>query len=258
MLTLERGHAGHVLQGYLGDTGLGVGVVTTFLPEMAAKLQQLQAAAAAEGIQTRIADFGGVRDQAMTNLLLQYRQQDYPAYVAQLAKTAPNQTPLPIDQWRPIAPWGQSFHDYGAAVDLDPYSWPAALGPLSAARGRLAQLAAQVGLRQPLPASDAHHFELPYSLAAVQNLWLLGQAQQLPDVTSVSLPSEVAAGNIPAASAIPTTDLQQLLQPVPNAVIPDVGITPPGSAGPSWPLWAAAGIIVLGGTFLVLRGIRGD
>ena len=47
----------------------------------------------------------------------------------------------------PVAPPGQSMHNYGMAVDVANY-------------GALASVAAQVGLCQPLPSNDAWHFSL--------------------------------------------------------------------------------------------------
>ncbi len=220
----------------LGDTAsAGVGVVATFLPELAFKWAALQAAAAGQGIQLRIADFGGFRDLAMTQQILAYRDADYAAYVKQLAISAPTRTPLPIEVWRPIAPYGSSFHDFGAAVDAYPIAWPASVGNRSDALAIVQQLAPSVGLSNPMPATDPAHFQLPYSLATVQSQWLLAAANQSsqPDATLVSLPSEISSGNIPAPVAIGSgLDLQQLLTP-PQLTAPDISSVPPGS-GSSW------------------------
>jgi hypothetical protein len=47
----------------------------------------------------------------------------------------------------PVAPPGQSMHNYGMAIDVGNY-------------GALAAVAARVGLCQPLPSNDAVHFSL--------------------------------------------------------------------------------------------------
>ena len=84
------------------------------LPETVAAWNALESAAMAQGIAFTLNDFGGVRTPADTALILQYRETDYAAALA--ADTIPADTT--ISQFRPIAPYGQSYHDYGAAFDV--------------------------------------------------------------------------------------------------------------------------------------------
>lgn len=247
---------------YLGDSatdagsGAAVHVDTAdWLPEMAAKWAALQAAVAPYGITLQVASFGGFRTAADTALILGYRQAEYPGYVAQLARSAPGQAPLPITSWRPIAPYGTSYHDFGGAVDAQPIVWPSSM-TLANARAVVQQVAPAVGLRVPLPTTDPQHLELPYPLATVQTMYALqlANASSQPDVSAVSLPSEVAAGNIPGVSLIPGQDLQQLLTPI-TAPPPDVGL-PPGPGNPvSTAVVVAVGVGVLGVVFFLGRSM---
>ena len=141
------------------------------LPELLTAWDALTAAAAAQGITFRIADFGGLRTQADTTLIETYRQNDYNAAVASGA-IAPDTT---LQQFRPIAPWGHSFHNYGAAFDIDPVSDP---GSYDQAVQTLGSLAPSCGLKWGGNFSnpDLPHFELDVSLAAAEQMWANWQA----------------------------------------------------------------------------------
>lgn len=92
------------------------------LPELTKAMAELGAYAAAEGIEFTTADFGGVRTEADTVKILKYREDEYALY---LKKLPAGTTPMAINEWRKIAPFGRSMHNWGAARDLKPTKWPA-------------------------------------------------------------------------------------------------------------------------------------
>lgn len=118
------------------------------------------------GVDYRVADFGAVRTEADTNQILQYRTNDYNAAVR--AGEIPANTPLQV--FRRIAPYGSSFHNYGAAfdvliIDQGPYaSKDAALHALKAA-------ASSFGLSSDVP-NDPPHFELNTSINNARAAWI--------------------------------------------------------------------------------------
>lgn len=135
--------------------------------------RKLAALAAARGwAYTVNAEEGGgfVRTQADTARYMGYRAAEYAQYVAALKKSKPGAVPLSIYAWRPIAAFGSSYHNYGAAFDITPV------------RGTFAQigsLAPAAGLRWGGSASfvnvgrtDPPHFELPISLLEAKARWL--------------------------------------------------------------------------------------
>jgi hypothetical protein len=84
-------------------------------------MERLARLAIAEGITFTTADFGGVRSEADTTRILGYREAEYAKYVA--AKKAAGQTPVAIGVFRPIAQFGKSHHNYGAARDVRPLTY---------------------------------------------------------------------------------------------------------------------------------------
>lgn len=129
------------------------------LPQLSLAYQLLEQLAAKVGVSFQINDFGGFRTPAITALILQYRQQDYAAAIA-AGEISPGET---VDTFRPIAPYGQSWHDYGAAFDVSPIAWPASES-YDWAVAQLGALAPAAGLVWPLPSTDPAHFQLPISL----------------------------------------------------------------------------------------------
>lgn len=133
------------------------------LPELAVAEAKLRALAAARGLVYTVADFGGVRSEADTTRILKYRADDYAVYVA--AQKKAGRVPVSIDVFRPIAPFGSSMHNYGAAFDAE------------MVRGTLEQLGAlapQAGLKWGgtfTTRKDFPHFELPISLADARAKW---------------------------------------------------------------------------------------
>ncbi len=179
------------------------------LPETQQAFNDLANAASDQGIQFVFADgkFAGVRTQADTTEILADRQSDYNAYVAAFKKAHPGGTPLSIyDKWdtddagnpaaRPIAPWGSSFHDFGAAFDIIPVSWPDGMN-IGDAQNALGAIAPTVGLRWggdwPGTKRDPRHFELAISLDDAKSRWEALQGSTSSDDASVSSGSSTAA-----------------------------------------------------------------
>lgn len=115
-------------------------------PELTAAIEELRELARAEGIEFTVADFGGVRTEADTVRIMKYRDDDYAVYVRNLKAQKPNATPVRKEKWRPIAPFGSSFHNYGCARDLEITKRPASFSEAEAYR-RLGALAPKCGLR---------------------------------------------------------------------------------------------------------------
>lgn len=137
----------------------------------------LVAALAARGIGATLADYGGTRTQADTTQILGFRQADYNRDHG-LPLNNPVDTNT-LNEYRPISPYGLSFHNYGAAFDL-----------LIVTPGGYAvagQLAPQFGLRWGGTFSnpDVRHFELAITLAeARQSYAAYTGGAQLPPTTS--------------------------------------------------------------------------
>lgn len=148
----------------------GFALIASALPELLAAERALRVKADALGIEYRVADFGGLRTEADTNRILGYRKADYAAAV----KKDPKVAKIPIETWRPIAPFGSSYHNYGAAFDVRITKRPAGVSE-SAALAKLGALAPSVGLRWggtfSAKRSDPPHFELAISLADAKARW---------------------------------------------------------------------------------------
>lgn len=168
--------------------------LTNTLPELQQAEARLRAAAAARGISYVIADYGALRSQADTAKILQYRAQDYAAAV----RVNPDTARTPITRWRPIAPFGSSYHNYGAAFDILVTGHPPGVNGYSV----LGALAPQLGLRwggtNPTKV-DPPHFELPISLTAARIKWLgpvgaAGATGRAIGVAAANNPVAVIAG----------------------------------------------------------------
>jgi hypothetical protein len=137
------------------------------LPELRAAELRLRKNANQHGITYVIAEFGGIRSQADTTQAMTYREADYAVYLRN-AKAA-NHTTVDINTFRPIAPFGNSFHNYGAAFDVFITSVPE--GRTQSWGLEIMKVAAQsVGLRSNVP-NDPPHFELPVSLSDAKAKW---------------------------------------------------------------------------------------
>lgn len=139
------------------------------LPELVAAMQTLARLAGDRGIRFAIADFGGLRTQADTVTILGYRDTEYGIYAAQMRQAG--KVPLPINQWRPIAPYGTSYHNYGAARDITITAKPATM-TAAQALAVVGSLAPQAGLRWGHSFGDDPHFELPITLDEARRRWL--------------------------------------------------------------------------------------
>ena len=146
--------------------------------------------ARAQGITIAIADFGGLRTQADTNRILGYREQDY----RQAVDTgAVNPATMPMERWRPIAPFGSSYHNYGAAFDVAIVARPSSLGSDYAALALLGAYAPSIGLRWgggpdfPANRKDPPHFELAIPLADAR--------QRYQDATGAAIATALPGGN---------------------------------------------------------------
>lgn len=149
--------------------------VSNALPELQAAYHGLQAAMAAHGATFHVAAFGGLRTESDTVLIKGYRAADYAKEVATHgAKWAEAH---PIGQWRPIAKFGNSFHNYGAAFDVAIDS----LGSFASRDAMLAEMGRAciaLGLRwggnfakSESSGPDPAHFELALTLAEVKERW---------------------------------------------------------------------------------------
>lgn len=131
------------------------------LPETAAAYDQLDAFARQHGIAIGVADFGGIRTQSDTTKILGYRSDDYKAALS-AGTIRPDTT---LQQFRPIAPFGSSFHNYGAAFDVRVTARPASMTEYAALRA-LGLYAPNIGLRWGgnFTNPDPPHFELAIPL----------------------------------------------------------------------------------------------
>lgn len=159
------------------------------LPELALAFEGLRANLNARGIDVAIADYGGVRTLADTTRILEYRRNDYNAAVAAGALSPT----VDIRAWRPIAPFGSSYHNYGAAFDLKIIKTPPGMSPASAL-AYAGGLAPAFGLRWgggpdfPANRKDPPHFELAISLADARALYERFSSSSglgLPDISQL-------------------------------------------------------------------------
>lgn len=176
------------------------------LTETQAAYNQLEDLAANHGIAFRIANFGAVRTLADTNQILGYRQADFNAAVR--AGTISPDTSL--NKFRPIAPFGTSFHNYGAAFDLLILQTPQGTAPdpngdtpapgADAALRLLGSLAPSLGLRWGGRFSnpDPRHFELAITLDQAKQAYASevggGAAASDTDLSTLEYVGDLATG----------------------------------------------------------------
>ena len=159
------------------------------LPALVTARDQLLTRAHALGIDFDIADFGGVRSYADTVLIMAYRAADYAATVA----LHPSVAGTPINTWRPIAPFGSSMHNFGAAFDVAITKAPPGMSFESALQ-QLKGIAPEVGLRSTVP-NDPPHFELPMTLEQAKALWEAHGNTEPGVIQVLTSPSNVAAAS---------------------------------------------------------------
>lgn len=186
-------------------------VIAGALPELVAAEARLYALAKAHGMDYRIADFGGLRTLADTVRILKYRDDDYANYVKayQHARASGassfvsdgtryrvGSVPLNINTFRAIAPFGHSYHNYGAAFDVQMI------------RGNLSDLHSlaannpSIGLRG-IP-NDPPHFELARSLNVVKLLW-----EKYHPVQAAAVQAETAAQNAVSTAGVAASEAAQ-------------------------------------------------
>jgi hypothetical protein len=145
--------------------------VTGARPELLNAIAALRAVIAQEhpSIKWEVADYGGLRTQADTAQILQYRDNDW---AAELKRDPTLKLRTTKEAWRPISPWGSSMHNYGAAFDVVITGTPAGMSRL-AALNIVKDYADVVGLVDGRNFShpDPPHFELPGGLAAARLAW---------------------------------------------------------------------------------------
>lgn len=139
------------------------------LPQMAELWDELVQVLSAQDITIGVADFGGFRTAADTAEILNDKQADYDAYVA-AGGTLPITGPWDDGSSRPIAPYGRSFHDYGAARDVKVLSAPAGMSGL-AVTAAIDAAAESVGLVTGASYGDPLHVQLPISLDEAKAQW---------------------------------------------------------------------------------------
>lgn len=141
--------------------------LSSALPELKAAELKLRKNALQHGITYAVAEFGGIRSLSDTTKAMNYRDADYAVYLKNLPA---GKAPLPKDQWRPIAPYGNSYHNYGAAFDV--YVTAVPEGRSQSWGLQLLQIAGPaVGLRNGASFNDPPHFELPISLSDARAKW---------------------------------------------------------------------------------------
>jgi hypothetical protein len=159
--------------------------LTGCLPTLEPAYEALSAYASGFGITLGIADFGGLRTAADTAIILADRDADYAAALA--AGTIDSGET--IDEFRPISPFGTSYHNYGAAFDVSLDALPSdeTSGQALVVLGDYAPTLGLVwGGRFTDP--DPTHFELAMSLQDAAAAYL-------------AMTGDVAAGDTAAADA---------------------------------------------------------
>jgi hypothetical protein len=170
------------------------------LPELVIAHDQLVQALADQGISTRIANYGALRSQADTTQILTYRTNDYNHDVA-AGIISPT---LDINTYRPIAPFGSSYHNYGAAFDLEVTGAPPGVSAYHAL-AIAGELAPSFGLRWggtfPIDRRDTPHFELAIPLSEARrryNEFTVDAGPGLPDLSALlGLGPELTPGDAP-------------------------------------------------------------
>lgn len=164
--------------------------LTGCLPDLVDAYNAMSTYLASNGITVGVADFGGLRSQADTNTILGYRLADYNKAHGLPLDTVQNTSVL--QSFRPIAPWGESFHDFGAAFDLAIIARPSGMSEYDALAFAGAY-APQIGLRWggQFPDPDPPHFELSITLATAADLYAQasGTADDTGDATATGTSS---------------------------------------------------------------------
>lgn len=135
------------------------------LPDLIAAELLLRKNASQHGITYVIAEFGGIRTASDTAQAMAYRDADYAVYLKNGGDAS-----VDVNTWRPIAPYGDSYHNYGAAFDVFVTGVPDGRDQAWGLT-MLKNAAMAVGLSSDV-ANDPPHFELPISLSDAQDAWM--------------------------------------------------------------------------------------
>lgn len=135
-------------------TPAGLWQILTALPELKDKEGAFRTAMAAAGYQYDLPDFAGVRSAAQQQQLIAWRDEDVAAGGKSYA----------------VAPVNTTYHQYGAAFDIK-ITQPA--DPQQSDYQAAADIAQSVGLDAGFYFTnrDPYHYQLPYDLPSVQQMW---------------------------------------------------------------------------------------
>lgn len=208
--------------------------ITDTLPETQAAFSELERLAAVKGIRFALAEYGAFRTAADTVDILGYRRDDYAVYVRRLNLSTPGATPVPIERWRRIAPFGASYHDFGAAFDIGITVKPATM-TAAQALDVVGALAPQAGLRWGASFGDRPHFELAIALSTA--------AQFHKDYAAGT---GHYAGQVPAAAVAEVAAAEQEISGVVDAVAEQANKLTGGLPPLATAFIAAASIGILG------------
>lgn len=201
------------------------------LPELLAAWQNFTRDAASNlRIQVGIADDGAFRTEADTLRDLGYRKAEWAAYAA--AERKAGRVPQPETVWRPIQPYGASYHNFGAARDAKIISRPAGMSYDQAVKA-LRGIAARNGLATISSKNDQLHFQLPVPLTTARDWWTQYQAR---------------TGRYADVEGLPGGDIAKALA---DDAMPDDGQKNSSSGGAL--VGAVVGLALAGGLFVALR-----
>lgn len=194
------------------------------LPELREREKKLRALAAAEGITYEVADFGGLRTLPDTNRILEYRKNDYAVYVSK--QKAAGKPVVSMEEFRPIAPFGSSFHNYGAAFDVRITGAPKGM-TFDQALTRLGALGAKAGLiwggLWARPKNDRPHFQLSTGLTQAKEMWEQFTSGKTPTKPAATGMASILAASLPGVQVIasrpptPTPTVAEVVQRHPLA-----------------------------------------
>ena len=176
------------------------------LPELRQAELKLRGYAAKEGIVYEIAPFGAFRTESDTAKILKYRDDDYAVYVRNMQAQGKGAQIVAKEKWRRIAPYGRSFHDYGAAFDVQVMQMPSGM-TLRQALVHLGALAGLCGLRWGGSFDDPVHFELDIGITDAADRWdaFTNPPDVAPPESTPALPVFVAPIVVPVLNAAQAT-----------------------------------------------------
>lgn len=141
------------------------------LPQLQAAEAKLHQLALQRGIDYTLAKYGGLRTQKITDLLMQFRRDDYAAAI----KKNPAIAKVPIEKWRPVAPFDLSRHKFGSAFDVVLTKLPKGMSSTQGMEtlGALAEKYCNLrwGGHFPEDRIDVKHFELTPPMATLEVAW---------------------------------------------------------------------------------------